>query len=451
MPIEGHSEVSEDNMQRGAPHLDRSTTTTVEKQLTPPDPEPILDKPIPSQEYPDGGLVAWLVVFSCFILNFNLLGITYAYGKSTSHYLLHQFPNDSPELIAFIGSSCTALTLTIGIPIGRWIDIYGFRKVVFVGSVILSTGLITAGFCHTVPTLVVTQGIVTGIGSGILFVPGSTAPAQWFLKRRSLSIGIPSAGSGLGGIFWSFFIRAIITKLGYHWALWLSGCIAALTNAIALIFLKARPTVPNIPQVSFWSGINMFKDPKFVMLYCASGLSIFGYMIPYYYVPTYAQTQFNASPLVGSILSAILDLGLVVGRVALGFAADSKLGTVNSIVTAMVLAGICQFAFWLPASDSLPLLYIFAFLYGIFGGGYIGLLPAVLARIFDSNLLPSIVGAFFTSELPGQLAGGPIAGAIFSSGGWTPVIVYSGITIFCGSLFAVATRFQVDQRIFVTI
>ena len=28
----------------------------------------------------EGGLTAWLVVLSCFLLNFNLLGITYAYG-----------------------------------------------------------------------------------------------------------------------------------------------------------------------------------------------------------------------------------------------------------------------------------------------------------------------------------------------------------------------------------
>lgn len=32
---------------------------------------------------PDGGLVAWLVVLSCFFYNFNLLGITYSYGNFT--------------------------------------------------------------------------------------------------------------------------------------------------------------------------------------------------------------------------------------------------------------------------------------------------------------------------------------------------------------------------------
>ncbi|KAF8484200.1 major facilitator superfamily domain-containing protein [Gautieria morchelliformis] len=364
---------------------------------------------------------AWLVVLSCFLLNFNLLGINYAY----------------------------ALTLTIGIPVGRSVEIFGFRKVALCGSILFSGALVAAGFCRTIPTLILTQGILNGIGAGILFIPATTAPAQQLPKRRSLSMGLSSAGAGVGGIFWSFFIRAIITRMGYQWALWLSGCVSAGINAFALCILKTRPMAPNSRQASIWSGLVMFKDARFVTLYCASCLSVFGYQVPFFYVPTYAQTQLHSSTLVGSILAAIMDLGMVVGRITLGLAADSKLGTMNSIISGMALAGLCPLVFWLPSSNSLPLLYVFCFSYGFLGGGYIGLLPAVLAHIFDPDKLPTITGLFLTSELPGQMAGGPIAGVILSSGNgqWTPVILFAGITIFCGSLFAVATRFQVQRII----
>ena len=67
----------------------------------------------------EGGLTAWLVVLSCFLLNFNILGINYAYGRRIclhinplhdtnyigvyqAHYLLHQFPNQSAEVLCFI-------------------------------------------------------------------------------------------------------------------------------------------------------------------------------------------------------------------------------------------------------------------------------------------------------------------------------------------------------------
>lgn len=92
------------------------------------------------------------------------------------------------------------------------------------------------------------------------------------------------------------------------------------------------------------------------------------YFIPFFYVPTYAQTQLQTSPLVGSILIAIMDLGVSLGRILIGRMADSSLGTMNSIIITMAISGLCQLILWLPASNSLPLLYIFSFVYGFFGG-----------------------------------------------------------------------------------
>lgn len=60
---------------------------------------------------------------------------------------------------------------------------------------------------------------------------------------------------------------------------------------------------------------------------------------------------------------------------------------------------------------------------------------------------------FFTSELPGQLAGAPIAGAILSATGhdWTAMILFSGLLQIVGSLFGIAGRLAVERRIFVTV
>ncbi|KAF8520750.1 major facilitator superfamily domain-containing protein [Hysterangium stoloniferum] len=426
-------------------------------------------EPDPLDIPPDGGLTAWLVVLACFLFNVNFLGILYAFGVYQAHYLLHQFPDSSPELISLIGTTYTTLMIVFGFPASKFMNMYGFRPVSGVGSILFSGGLVAAGFCRTVPTLLVTQGVVVGFGAGVLFIPATigellqnsrrnvlseihipTAPVQWFSKRRSLSIGISSAGAGIGGIFWSFLTRAIIARLGYQWALWLSGAISAGINVLALFMLKTRPSRSSPMKTSFWRGLTACKSAKFVTLYLANVLGSFGFLVPFFYVPTYAQTQLKASPFVGSMLSAILDIGIVFGRVFLGIAADSRLGALNSIISAMILAGICQFLLWLPAAESLPLLYIFSFTYGFFGGG---MMPVILARICDPDQLTSIAGVFYTSEIPGQLVGGPIAGAIFSHahGDWTPVITYSGMTLFCASLLAVATRLQVERRIFVTI
>ncbi|KAF8520734.1 major facilitator superfamily domain-containing protein [Hysterangium stoloniferum] len=393
---------------------------------------------------PDGGLTAWLVVLACFLLSFNILGILYSSGVYQAHYLLHQFPSDSAELIALIGTIYATLLLLTGFLASRFINLYGFRPASVVGTILFSGGLVAAGFCRTVPTLLATQGVVSGIGSGILYIPATTGPVQWFSTRRSLSIGLSSAGAGIGGIFWSFVTRAIISKLGYQWALWLSGAVSASINIIALFMLETRPSKSGPMRTSSWSELKVFKNAKFITLFLASVVSVLGYMVPFLYIPTYAQTQLKANALVGSVLAAIIDLGMTFGRIILGIVADSRLGALNSVIAGMMLAGISHFVLWLPSTNSLPLLYVFSFTYGFFGGAFSGMMPAVLVRIFDSNQLTSIMGIFSTSEVPGQLVGGPIAAAIFSHahGDWTPVIIYSGMMLFCGSLLAIATRFQ---------
>lgn len=53
----------------------------------------------------------------------------------------------------------------------------------------------------------------------------------------------------------------------------------------------------------------------------------------------------------------------------------------------MILSGLVQLLVWAIPKGSLPAAYVFALLYGAFGGGYIGLMPLVLAHIFDRNKL----------------------------------------------------------------
>jgi len=43
------------------------------------------------------------------------------------------------------------------------------------------------------------QGIGLGIGTGLIFLPALSVVSQFFLKRRSLGLGITTTGSSIGG------------------------------------------------------------------------------------------------------------------------------------------------------------------------------------------------------------------------------------------------------------
>jgi hypothetical protein len=48
------------------------------------------------------------------------------------------------------------------------------------------------------------QGVGIGIGTGLIFLPALSIVSQFFLKRRSLALGIVTTGSSVGGQF-SFY------------------------------------------------------------------------------------------------------------------------------------------------------------------------------------------------------------------------------------------------------
>lgn len=58
--------------------------------------------------------------------------------------------------------------------VGRWVEVYGVKVVTFFGSIIFSGSLVAAGFCRSIPSLILTQGVLNGIGAGILYLPSVT-------------------------------------------------------------------------------------------------------------------------------------------------------------------------------------------------------------------------------------------------------------------------------------
>jgi MFS family permease len=84
-----------------------------------------------------------------------------------------------------------------------------------IGITIQTIGFIAASFCRRIWHLYLTQGLLLGLGLGMIFVPCAPILSQWFSKKRTLAIGIGSAGSGVGGLLFSFRIQAMIGNISF--------------------------------------------------------------------------------------------------------------------------------------------------------------------------------------------------------------------------------------------
>jgi MFS family permease len=108
------------------------------------------------------------------------------------------------------------------------------------GILCMSGGFIAASFTNHIWQLFLSQGVLVGMGCGLIYVPSLPIVSQWFGKRRGLANGITSAGSGIGGVSMSFAIQAIIERLGVAWALRITGIVVLAVNVPACAVLRTR-------------------------------------------------------------------------------------------------------------------------------------------------------------------------------------------------------------------
>lgn len=113
-------------------------------------------------------------------------------------YYVETFPDKSPSAISWIGSIQLSLLVILGMIVGPLYD-YGYlRSLVWIGCSLSVLGMVMTSSSTQYWQLVISQGVVVGVGMGCLFIPSFAVLPQYFEKKRSLAVGIAQSGSALG-------------------------------------------------------------------------------------------------------------------------------------------------------------------------------------------------------------------------------------------------------------
>ncbi|MBU1587801.1 MAG: MFS transporter [Actinobacteria bacterium] len=119
---------------------------------------------------------------------------------------------------------------------------FGLRKVTSVALLLVASGAALSIFAIQPWMLVLTWGVLIGIGTGSMaLVFAATVADQWFLKRRGLVVGILTAGSATGQLAFLPFIALLVENQGWQQASLLVAGGALLVVPLVLIFLRNHP------------------------------------------------------------------------------------------------------------------------------------------------------------------------------------------------------------------
>ena len=152
--------------------------------------------------------------------------------------ILREFHTDLPSLQWVItGYSLTFATLLIiG---GRLGDMYGHRRMFIVGATIFGVGSLLASVSHSVPTLVLGEAIIEGIGASLL-IPATLSILSTTFEGPERAIAFAAWGTVAGAAvaFGPLVGGFLTTQYSWRWALRINVIAAPLFVLGALLFMR---------------------------------------------------------------------------------------------------------------------------------------------------------------------------------------------------------------------
>lgn len=389
-------------------------------------------------EIPDGGY-GWFVCAGVFFLNFGTWAANSGYSIYLANYLKNDRFSDAGRLdYAAIGGLAFGSGLVMGPLVRVLLRVSGIRTVIAAGALLQFTGTILAAFSTKLWEVYLTQGVMIGIGMGMICVPGTTLLAQWFRKKRSTAQALSAAGSGVGGVVFNLAVESMIKHLSLRWALIIQSIICAVCNVIGVVLVRPRDKHIQI-SMKVWE-FKMFSYPGYWLMLFYISTTLLGYVVILYSMSDFT-ISLGYSSHQGSVVACMVSVGIIFGRPAVGKLCDT-FGTITAGIFAQLVVAIFCWAMWIPARNLAT-----AIVFSLIAGGLMGTiwvsLPAIGARVVGLRKLDvamsmawCFIGAFgMVSPIIGlQLRSSPPQGQSHSPLQYRDPAIYCGMVYFASSM-----------------
>ncbi len=360
----------------------------------------------------------WFVVVAAFAVTFVGFGMAYTFTAFVGS-LQRDFAA-SRGSVSLVFSLAGFLYFALGIVSGPLADRWGSRRLAVIGMVLTGAGLALASLARSLGEIYAAYGLGIGLGVGCSYVPAIGAVQRWFARRRGFASGLAVSGIGVGTLVMPIFATFLIERLGWREAYLALGAIAATLGAGMALMIEndprdrglgpdgdapeARPSRPTGASVG-----EAIRSRPFLALYAACLVCSFGVFVPFVHLVPYA-VDHGLPQSAAILLLGGIGIGSSVGRFALGGLADN-LGRQHAL--ALMYVGMAVvLPVWAVSTTFWPLA-AFAVIYGVFYGGWVALLPAVVMDRFGGRNVSGIIGVLYTSVAIGTLIGPSAAGFAF--------------------------------------
>jgi MFS family permease len=315
--------------------------------------------------------------------------------------------------------------------------------IIWPGAATLVASVMLTSISKSLYQLILTQGILGGIGISMIYTPCIAVLGHYFQKRRFLAIGLSSAGSSLGGIIFPISLYRLLfhSDIGFGWAVRIVGFIQ-----LGLLLFACTTLVPRIPpRKNQFLLLSAFKRPVYSLQIAGLCLVFWGQYTPFFFLPAFVIRQ--DVPVSWSFyIIAIMNAGSFIGRLVSSHLAR-YVGNFNILLFGICSTGILLFC-WIRMT-TFGAIITFSILYGYTTGTVFGLCPGTMAMLAPHpNQIGTYVGMGMGVLGVFALTGSPVMGAVLSAshGNFVPATAFSGALVLTGSVIVGVARYWYAPR-----
>ncbi|MBN1176240.1 MAG: MFS transporter [Dehalococcoidales bacterium] len=366
---------------------------------------------------------------------------------------------------AMVAGALSAGILAFGLPS----PLYGIivaklrpRITLITGNLLAGLGIAGVYFVQEIWQMYILY-ILIGIGGGFGgYISCTTVISNWFIKKRSLALGVFIACAGMGGFVFPPLTTSLISAIGWRetWLV-LAGVIVLFGVLLgATILTRNRPedmglTPDGMPADAYteleaaesqavsddkaagWGIRQIMKGPTAWLIggFSAANTFTMGTMVSHQ-IAYLQDIKFSAmtAATTMSFMSVFSILGsLVFGALAMRF----KVRYLASAFFAIQLMGLVV----LLSSKELGLIYVYAAFQGMSNGALTAAMPTFIGAYYPRQRYAQVMGMVLPFQVCSNAIATTVAGAIFdATSTYTPAFITAAIFCLAGLIFVFMAR-----------
>lgn len=369
------------------------------------------------EKFPDGGFLAYLVLFGSFCGLIADFGIPNSMGALEAYVSTHQLVAAKLSTVSWVFSLHLGVMFLGGVLFGDMFDHYGATKLLIGGTVLMCGGLMATAELSSMYQFILSFGVLTALGTSLAMAPLIGVLSHWFLKKRAMACSIATVGGLVGSSMFALVLQKLFAEVGFKWGIRVLALICLVCMLLSIAFVKERreETVPEgdqsephsadqtetelEPASPFWDALRsamdlaLFKDIRFVSLAIAVFVSEINSITVLTFLASYALAN-GVQTLKAYLLITLVNLFGIPARLLTGFLAD-RYGRFNVMFSTSLFSAVFTFGLLVPAKGELLMLYSFVVLFGFLSSAVISLIAPCLGQICPAARFGKYYGVLY--------------------------------------------------------